>query len=57
MKIEAPFHGIRKQTLYRYYDVTPKYEPTFDVTGAMLRRLFFWGVLLAVGMWFLWPSK
>lgn len=55
MKIDVPFAGVRKQTLFRYYGVRPKYEPGFEVTGAVLRRLFFWGVLATVFVWLLWP--
>ena len=29
--------------------------PGFEVTGATLRRLFFWGVLLCVFLWWVWP--
>jgi hypothetical protein len=31
--------------------------PGFEVTGAVLRRLFFWGVLLCVAIWWVWPSR
>jgi hypothetical protein len=57
MKIDSPFLGSRKRTLFRYYNVEPKQEPSSEESMGVLRRLFWLGVGLLVTVWLFWPNK